>query len=66
LRRQRQTDLCEFEASLVSRVSSKTARASLRNPAFNKTEQKTNSNQNGPELKTTKTATIRFSVWKGL
>ena len=32
LRRQRQVDLCEFEASLVYRVSSRTARATQRNP----------------------------------
>jgi hypothetical protein len=30
--RQRQADLCEFEASLVYRVSSKTAKAVQRNP----------------------------------
>ena len=30
--RQRQADLCEFEASLVYRGSSRTARATLRNP----------------------------------
>jgi hypothetical protein len=29
LRRQRQMDLCEFEANLVYRVSSRTARATL-------------------------------------
>jgi hypothetical protein len=33
LERQRQVDLCEFEASLVYRVSSRTARATQRNPA---------------------------------
>ena len=32
LRRQTQADLCEFEASLVYRVSSRTARAAQRNP----------------------------------
>jgi hypothetical protein len=30
--RQRQVDLCEFEASLVYRASSRTARATLRKP----------------------------------
>jgi hypothetical protein len=29
---QRQADLCEFKASLVYRVSSRTARATQRNP----------------------------------
>jgi hypothetical protein len=31
-RRQRQVDLCEFKASVVYRVSSRTARATQRNP----------------------------------
>jgi hypothetical protein len=34
--RQRQVDLCEFEARLVYRVSSKTARATERNPYLKK------------------------------
>jgi len=41
-RRQRQADLCEFEASLVHRVSSRIARATQRNPVLknrNKTKQ---------------------------
>lgn len=40
LRRHRQTDLSEFEASLVYRVSSRTARAIQRNPAL-KSKKKT-------------------------
>jgi hypothetical protein len=32
LRRERQADLCELEASVVFRVSSRTARATQRNP----------------------------------
>ena len=32
LRRQRQAELCEFEASLVYRASSRTARTTQRNP----------------------------------
>ena len=36
LRRQRQGDPCEFEASLVYRVSSRTARATQRNPVLKK------------------------------
>ena len=32
LRKQKQVDLCELEASLVYRVSSRTARATQRNP----------------------------------
>jgi capsid protein len=41
LGRESQVDLCEFEASLVYRVSSRTARATQRNPVLkNKTKQK--------------------------
>jgi hypothetical protein len=36
LRRQRQADLSEFEASLVYKVSSTTARATQRNPVSKK------------------------------
>jgi hypothetical protein len=39
LRMQRQVNLCELEASLVYRVSSRTARATQRNPVSNKTKQ---------------------------
>jgi hypothetical protein len=39
LRRQGQADLCEFEASLVYRVSFRTARATQRNPVLNKQKQ---------------------------
>jgi hypothetical protein len=35
-RRQRQVDLCEFKASLVYRASSRTARATQRNPVSKK------------------------------
>jgi hypothetical protein len=38
LGRQRQVDLCEFEASLVYRMSSRTARAIQRNPCLEKTK----------------------------
>jgi hypothetical protein len=41
LGRQRQV-FSEFEASLVYRVSSRTARATQKNPVSNKTKQKTN------------------------
>ena len=34
LRRQRQTDVCEFKASQVYRASSRTARATQRNPVI--------------------------------
>jgi hypothetical protein len=40
LGRQRQVDLCEFEASLVYRVSSRTARDTQRNPVSKKTKPK--------------------------
>ena len=41
LGRQRQVDLYKFEASLIYRVSSRTARATQRNPVF-KTNKQTN------------------------
>jgi hypothetical protein len=40
LRRQRQADLCEFEASLVYRVSSRTSRAIQRNSVSDKQSNK--------------------------
>jgi hypothetical protein len=42
LGRQKQADLCEFEASLIYRVSSRTARAIHRNPVSKKQKQKNN------------------------
>jgi hypothetical protein len=36
LGRQRQVDLCEFEASLLYRMSSKTVRTTQRNPVSKK------------------------------
>jgi hypothetical protein len=42
LRRQRQADLCEFEASLVYRSSSTTAKATQRNPVSKEPCNKTN------------------------
>ena len=39
--RQKQTDLCEFEASLVCRVSSRTARATVK-PCLKQTNKQTN------------------------
>ena len=35
LGRQRQPDLCEFKARMIYRVSSKTSRATKRNPVWN-------------------------------
>ena len=53
LGRQRQTDLCEFEASLVYRVSFRTARAvTQRNPVLKKT--KNNNNKKNPTEQNTK------------
>ena len=56
LRRQRQAHLCEFKASLLYRASTRTARATLRNPVSktkqnkNKKEEKYRSlNTNGSE-----------------
>ena len=53
LGRQRQVDLCEFKASLVYRLSSRTTRVTQKNPVLkNKNpnkqtnKQKTNKNQN--------------------
>ena len=48
LRRQRQVDLYKFEASLVYRVSFRTARAMQRNPV-SKTQNKYPSPQSQPE-----------------
>ena len=41
LGRERQVDLCEFEASLVYRVSSRTVRDTQRNPVSKETKNKT-------------------------
>jgi hypothetical protein len=41
-------DLCEFEASLVYRVSSRTARAIQRNPVSKKKKKKKGKNQLSP------------------
>lgn len=47
--RQRQADLCEFQASLVYRVSSRTARATQRNPVLkNKRESEHTDSGSGP------------------
>jgi hypothetical protein len=49
---QRQVDLCEFEASLVYRVSSRTARATQRNPVSeNKNKNKNETKQNKTKIK---------------
>jgi hypothetical protein len=45
LRRQMQADLCEFKASLVYRVNSRTARATQRN-LVSKKQNKTKQNKN--------------------
>jgi hypothetical protein len=39
-KRQRQADLCAFKASLVYRVSSRTARATQRNPVSKRKKKK--------------------------
>jgi len=44
--RQSQVHLCEFKASLVYRASSRTARATQRNPASNPTTAQKNKNKN--------------------
>ena len=45
LRRQRQEDFCEFQASLVYRVSSKMAKATQRNLVSKSKKQKANKKQ---------------------
>ena len=52
LRRQRQVDVYEFEASLVYRSSSRTARATQKNPALKKKkeEESAEHTQNKPSL----------------
>ena len=52
--RQRQADLSEFEASLVYRVSSRTSRATQRNPVSKKTRKKKTANKENKEKKETK------------
>ena len=51
LRRLKQVDLCEFKASLVYRVSSRTARAIQRNPVSKKNQKKKVGNPITKELK---------------
>ena len=57
-RKQRQADLCELEAILVYRASSRTARATQRNPVLknetkqNKTKKKPKQQQNKQTKKT--------------
>jgi hypothetical protein len=46
LGRQRQVDLCELEASLVYRVSSRVARATHRNPVLKNKAQNKQTNNN--------------------
>ena len=50
LRRQKQVDLCEFEASLTYKVSSRTARAVTEgNPVSKKTKNKTTTTTKKPK-----------------
>jgi hypothetical protein len=41
-----EADLCEFEASLVYRVNSRTARATQRNPVSKQTDRQTDKERN--------------------
>jgi hypothetical protein len=50
LGRQRQADLCEFEASLDYSVSSRTARGMQRNPVLKKKQNKQTKNNPKPTL----------------
>jgi hypothetical protein len=50
LRRQRQVDLCEFEASLAYKVSSRMARATERNPVSKQNKTKQNKTKQNPEI----------------
>ena len=54
LRWQKQADLCEFKASLIYRVSTKTARATRRNPV-SKTKTKPNQTKPNQTKKDSKT-----------
>jgi hypothetical protein len=47
LRRQKQVDLCELEASLVYRFSSRTAKATQRNPVLKNKNKQAKSNCSG-------------------
>jgi hypothetical protein len=44
LRRERQADLCDFEASLVYRVNSRTSRGTQRNPVLKNKQNKAKQN----------------------
>ena len=59
LERQRQVNLCEFEASLVYRVSSRTARDTQRNPVPKTNQQPTNQ----PKTKQNKTKTPKIMFY---
>ena len=54
LGRQKQENLCEFEASLVYRVSSRTARATQRNPVSTNKQTKHRNKQKEKTLQKTK------------
>ena len=48
--KQKQVDFCEFEASLVYRASSRTARATQRNPVLKKVKNKQTQNKRKQNL----------------
>ena len=56
--RQRQIDFCEFEASLIDIVSSRTDGATERNPVSKQTNKQTNK-----QTKPTKTPTLRAEFY---
>jgi hypothetical protein len=51
LRRQRQADICEFEGSLIYRVSSKSARGTHRNPVSKRKNTPLSENQKRSDIK---------------
>ena len=62
--RQSQTDLCEFEASLVFRVSSRTTRATRRNLVSKnkKTKQINKTNQPNKQKETTRASFLHSQI----
>jgi hypothetical protein len=62
LGRQRQEDLCEFKASMVYRVSSRTARATQKNPVSKKQKQKNKNKKNQTNKNKNKNKTSKRNI----
>ena len=60
LGRQKQADLCEFKASLVYRVSSRTVKATQRSPVLKNKTKQTNKQKNQTKQMKTSTTTNKI------